>query len=418
MKIANENLAKAVRSLVLTDPFFAAMLLQQSFVEDNSSDNPTCAVDGVSFFYNSAFCNGLTFDELKGVVAHEAMHLVGGHHWRMGERDSADWNKATDYAINGLLTAKGFKLPSGVLIDSKFAGQSAEDIYRAIRLDKQGKKQGQNPQQNPSKGQQGAQQAQGQGQGQQSPQNGQNAPQNGAQDSDDDGEPSFGQVRKAPGKPAAQAEADNLAQIAKAQSIAKQFGVQSAGVLVEVNRAKEGSIDWRAILHRFFAEFTSADYSYSRLNKSYMQRGIVFPTLQSRSTGTVVLVCDTSGSTLGEMGRMVEEIQACMGQYLSDGVSRPLKVIYADSEVCGVEDLLPGDKPSPKGGGGTNFDPAFRWVEENGGLGEASALIYLTDGDAPAPTVSVDYPVLWCLVRDNRGFNPPFGEVVNVALVD
>ena len=77
---------------------------------------------------------------------------------------------------------------------------------------------------------------------------------------------------------------------------------------------------------------------------------------------------------------------------------------------------MAGDKPSPKGGGGTNFDPAFKWVEENGVLGEASALIYLTDGCAPAPTVSPDYPVLWCLVRDNPTFAPGFGEVVNVTL--
>lgn len=405
MKIENQKLSDAVKSIILSDPFFAAMLLQQRFVADASL--PTCAVDGEAFLFNPSFCDSLSFDEVKGVIAHEAMHLVGGHHWRGIGKDHTDWNRATDYAINGLLVARGYKLPKGALLDSKFSAMSAEDIYRTLRVERQEREQEQ---------QQGNQQQQGQ---QQQGQQGQQ--QQGAQgdDQQDGDEPSFGEVRQQQGKDAKQVEAESIAQIVKAQSIAKGQGNLSAGVMLEVEKAKQGSIDWRSILHRFFSEVTSSDYSYARLNRSYMNRGLVFPTLQSRSAGQVVLVCDTSGSTLDEMGKMVEEIQSCIDQYLSDGYAKPLRVIYADSEVCGVEDLLAGDKPSPKGGGGTDFAPAFDWIEANGGLGEASAVVYLTDGDCDSfPKLSPSYPVLWALVRDNSRFQPPFGEVVKVNLID
>lgn len=407
MNISHPKLKSAVSSIILSDCFFACIILQQAFVEDNSANNPTCAVDGTSFFYNSAFCDSLSFDELKGVVAHEAMHLAGGHHWRMDDREHGDWNKATDYAINGILTGMGYKLPKGALIDSRFNGQSAEDIYRTIRAEKE------------QQANQQANQKQGQGNGKPSQGKPSNQPANGnGQPSNQPGDvPTFGEVRKpSDGKTKAQAEAENIAQVAKAQTMAKRAGEMSAGVEVEVKAAKAGSIDWRAILHRFFSEVTASDYSYARANKAYMARGIVFPTLRANNTGTIVLVCDTSGSTLGEMGMMAEEIQACMDQYMNDGTSKALTVIFADSKVCGVQIVNSGDKVKPLGGGGTKFSPAFNYVEEvMGGLGDASALVYLTDGESnDFPAFTPSYPVLWGLVRDNKTFNPPFGEVVKV----
>jgi len=442
MNISNDKLSDAVKALIMKDIFFSSVLLQQNFVEDNSANNPTCAVDGESFFFNSSFCNSLSFDELLGVTAHEAFHLIGGHHWRAGERNMSIWNKAADYALNAELIKKGYTLPKGCLLDSRFNGESAENIYRTLFAEDQQKKEEKRKQDeqkkkddkgqdskdsngnssNPSNDQgqdeangNGSESAEGQGEGS----NNQGAgDESGSEGSNEPGQ--FGQIRKAPNKTDKQSEAENIIQVAKALSIAKAAaGNISAATQLEINRAKQGVTDWRAILHRFFSEFTQSDFSYSRPHAAYMGRGIAFPTLRARNTGTVILICDTSGSTLGEMGKMVAEISACMEQYMNDGTAKPLTVIYADSEVCGTQTIEPGSDGSeikPLGGGGTKFSPAFEYIEnELGGLGEASAVIYLTDGESSDfPSFSPDYPVLWGLVRDNAKFKPPFGEIVNV----
>jgi predicted metal-dependent peptidase len=46
-----------------------------------------------------------------------------------------------------------------------------------------------------------------------------------------------------------------------------------------------------------------------------------------------------------------------------------------------------------KGGGGTSFDPALALANE----WMPDALVYFTDGFAPAPTVRPRVPVLWML---------------------
>ena len=64
----------------------------------------------------------------------------------------------------------------------------------------------------------------------------------------------------------------------------------------------------------------------------------------------------------------------------------------------------------PKGFGGTDFRPVFKWVEEEGIT--PSCLVYLTDMAGTFPTHGPDYPVLW---GDTEGYAPPpFGEHVRI----
>jgi len=82
-----------------------------------------------------------------------------------------------------------------------------------------------------------------------------------------------------------------------------------------------------------------------------------------------------------------------------------------------VEELGPGDLPlsiRAAGRGGTSFDPAFRWVEEQGI--RPSCLVYLTDGECGYPSQTPNYPVLWAILpgRGLSAAQPPFGEVVAI----
>jgi len=93
------------------------------------------ATDGVSLFYNPEFVETLNAATLAGNLAHEVMHPALHHHVRRSGRDPKRWNVACDYAINPLLVDAGLSLPEGVLIDDRFRGMSAEQIYNLLETE-------------------------------------------------------------------------------------------------------------------------------------------------------------------------------------------------------------------------------------------------------------------------------------------
>src|SRR5262249_7383811 len=106
----------------------------------------TMATDGVSLFYNPAFVDTLTAVELQGTLAHEVMHPALQHHTRRGDREARRWNMACDYAINPILIDAGLTLPKDVLVDGRFAGMSAEEIYNRLDLEDEGSSEGESQQ--------------------------------------------------------------------------------------------------------------------------------------------------------------------------------------------------------------------------------------------------------------------------------
>src|SRR5262245_39554472 len=131
---AVRRVAKARAELILARTFYGVLVSQ---VEPKPSRQfPTMATDGKRHYYNPDFIATLSQEELLGVQAHESEHDARRHHTRRGARDPKEWNISCDYAINIDLIDAGFKLPSDALIDAKYRGWSAEDIYRARELDR------------------------------------------------------------------------------------------------------------------------------------------------------------------------------------------------------------------------------------------------------------------------------------------
>jgi hypothetical protein len=92
----------------------------------------TMATDGYHIFINPAFCETLTDEDLMFVLAHELLHCVLGHIERGKDRLQGRWNESVDYATNQTLESFGLKTPKGGLLDERFAGKTAEDIYNMI----------------------------------------------------------------------------------------------------------------------------------------------------------------------------------------------------------------------------------------------------------------------------------------------
>ena len=127
------RIQKARTALVLDHPFFGSLLFRLKGRESRSVK--TMATDGVSLYYNPEFVETLNAATLAGTLAHEVMHPALHHHVRRSGRDPKRWNEACDYAINPLLVDAGLSLPEGVLLDNRFRGMSAEQIYNLLETE-------------------------------------------------------------------------------------------------------------------------------------------------------------------------------------------------------------------------------------------------------------------------------------------
>ena len=79
---------------------------------------------------------GLSFEEMKFVLAHEFLHAGLQHHERRQGRDAELWNVACDFVINGWLRDMHVGImPAGVLYDEDLKNMSAEEIYDKIVSD-------------------------------------------------------------------------------------------------------------------------------------------------------------------------------------------------------------------------------------------------------------------------------------------
>jgi predicted metal-dependent peptidase len=387
------------------------------------------ATDGVRIVYNPAFVDQLKPAELEGTLAHEVLHCALGHHCRRGERDPRLWNEAADLAINPILIANGFTLPAGALNDPVFANLSAEEIY--ARLLRKSTERGAAPkraqqQLNPGGGTAaGSQDAAGSAASNpksdpssQSPSD-QGAPTMGeAEEPTQTGSGGFGEVwdaadeRGRTASPAEKRRQEHEWNIAAEQALrsAKACGRDPVGVERPLTESRQSQQDWRAILRDFVASTTPADYRWMPPNRRHIASGLYLPSVERRGLGEIVIAVDTSGS-IGkhELEQFAGEISAISEEAQPEAIH----VVYCDAAVQSAQEFRASEplRLEPKGGGGTDFRPAFEWVAEKDVA--PACLIYLTDLCCDSFPETPAYPVLW--VTDSRR-TAPFGETVRIGL--
>tara|TARA_B100000902_G_scaffold250392_1_gene236970 strand:- start:726 stop:1853 length:1128 start_codon:yes stop_codon:yes gene_type:complete len=368
MQDVTKRISKAKTALILEHPFIGSVALNMPMSIDNSV--PTAATNGKRVLFNEEFCNGLSDEELKFLVAHECMHPMLEHNFRRGERDTYKWNQAADYVINKLLTDEGIgKMPEQGLLDDniyKQGGGTSDGIFNLLP---------------------------------DTPQDGQgNGGQGQPLDSCEDGQGSPAEV--------SQQQAEWKVKVAQAAQSAKMMGKMSAGLERLVDEILKPKVDWRDVLQRFVVKCRSDQRSWARPNRRFLSQGLYLPSVSGESLGEIAFAVDCSGSIgQDEINQFASEITTVWQD------QRPTKVhvIYFDSEVSHYDEFGQDDEPvvKPHGGGGTAFSPVFKYMTEHGI--EPVACIFLTDlccddfGDAP------DYPVLWVSTHDDKA---PFGEVV------
>ena len=372
-----KRLSKAKTALILEHPFVGNIALNMPF--ELTEDTPTAATNGERVLFNPNFCDELSDEELKFLVAHECMHPMLEHPFRRQERDIRVWNQAGDYVINQLLVDENMgKMPEGGLYDMDIwnkGGGTTDGIYKIL------------PKEGPS----------------------------------DDSNNGIGSVGKGGGDPLDQcldaegspAETEQKAsewkvKVAQAAQAAKMMGEMSAGLERFVGKVLEAKVDWREVLQRFVEKCKDDTRSWARPNRRFLAQGLYLPTSSGEAMGELVVAVDCSGSidedTLNQFAAEVLTIK-------EDSNPSCIHVVYFDSEVCHYEKFTRDDELhiEPHGGGGTAFSPVFDYLNKHGI--DPIACVFLTDlycddyGDEPS------FPVLW-VATDKDKTDAPFGEVV------
>ena len=370
---ANLKIARCKTSLMVKAPFYGSMALSCRFVQQD--DGNTMCTDGQTIWWSEDFVDAHSEDEIKGVIAHEIMHIVLKHHLRRGQRDVKGWNIATDYVINSGLLAEGFTLPANGLIDDQYDGMMAEKVYDLLPRPED--------QEQPQWG--GVSDAKGEG----------------------DGQPSPAEV--------AQMEADIDQRVFMAASAAEASGKLPASIKDMVNRMRRTQVDWMDVIRRFVGGDQPDDYTFRRCNrKVYYTQGIYMPAVDRLGVGDIVLGWDSSGSV---SMREQEYFLGVFNQLIEDFNPRSVTLIVCDADVQSVtryEQGEPVEAVEAKGRGGTRVKPVFQYVEDNNI--DCDAMVYLTDmGIWDWPDEEPDYPVLW-VSTDTNANDAPIGETTHIAM--
>lgn len=362
---AQTKVSRAITQLAFKKEtcFYGSILLSVG-VRRNDNISTMCT-DGTSVEWNWDYTDSITPDEVKGVLLHEAMHIVYKHMLRMGSRNHTLWNIATDYVINQHVFALGLPLPEGVLINPIFANMNAEKVYEQL-LENSIKAEVM---------------------------------------------PQWGTFTPPTGSEAdmKQVEASIDQKIAVAAAAARSRGHLPDEVRKLIERMEKANVDLYDVLKRSIGGDQPEDLTFARPNrKMYWETGIISPSVRKDSVGNLIVGIDTSGSV---SANALSKFLYILNALADDLMPESITVITCDTEVKNVTRYERGEEITAVkvgGRGGTNCQPVFNMVRDKNM--PVDHMIYLTDMEIwDYPKVGPDYPVTW-VSCDIDAKPAPFGQ--------
>lgn len=450
-----KKISRARTQLLLEQPFFGTLALKLKMVPNPFI--PTACTDGKEMLYNPDWIDGLDMKQLRGLLAHEVMHCGNGHIWRRGAKDPWKWNQACDLAINPILIEAGFTLPdsnwktyaaeNGINIDSaveriynQLPDEQEEDEQEGIPCGEgmgsgeNGDVEDENQKQNEENG--NVEDEQNNGDSEKDEQEGDGGESEEIDDNEQEGANSSNGSKKQEknGKTSEERamcskdpfgcggimdgdadedekemEAEWKAALVQAEAVAGA-GNLPAGIRRMIDNMIDPELPYDVLLRDFLEQTANDDYNWSNPSRRFTGSGFILPGLKSEELPDVVFVNDTSGS----VGQKECEIFASVLSDLLGHYNTTIHAIDCDADIHKVRELTPEDLPLKMemyGGGGTDFNPPFEWVEKQGL--EPSCMLYLTDlepwnGFPPEP----EYPVVWLSTGPTQ--EAPYGQVIDL----
>lgn len=360
-----ERVGTSRARLLLQQPFYGVLLSMVDFIPEAAM--PTMATDGAKVYYNPMFVDELTDDEIFGVILHEISHCIYLHCTgkRRLNRAHKRWNYACDYVVNLEIKDMGYALPSKALLEQKYREMNAEQVYDQLPEDDAALA-------------------------------GLGTPFDIHIDNSD--ESSWDDME------------DKIITAYEMTKNQKGKGNTPAGLKRWIDKLRKSRVRWERIFHRYIGQaLAKDDYSFTRVNKRFLGQDMYLPDLRSHIIGSVVIVIDTSGSIgsncleqfaaeIAKISHLVEDITAISCD----------AAVHEVVKVRKFENFL--NKLQMKGGGGTDFRPAFDKVKEL--KLQPELFIYLTDAYGSFPEKQPQYPVLWVVTAEDGMSWIPWGQKV------
>ena len=409
---AAEELSRAIIELLRREPFFGHVVggVSRYFTEKI----PTMAVglrgNTVQLLVNPRFL----LEELPraedrvAVLKHEVLHVVFKHLFRHPgrQRDARIWNIAADLVVNQYVPP--CQLPDGAILLSSFPvarlepDQTVDGYYEAlIALQESGNRYfgatplgtaalrsmlSGDPQSDHSQWAMGCA-------------------------SEIDAEPTGSAVPKVVQELLSDSIDEQILR-AHARMIAGRGTVPEwlERVVGELTERRKPRVNWQRTLRLFVSsgQRTRMSMTSRRESKRYESvEGLErVAGLMVKRYQRIAVIIDTSGSVGAEQLQMFfAEIQ---------GISRQgaeIVVVECDAEVKGSYRYNGRAPEVVRGGGGTSFEPALRWLHDQRGQ-RFDACIYLTDGEGDAPETKPPCPLLWVIVNGAGGEHLRFGRQI------
>ena len=385
VKTAEERITQSRVRLLLTKPFFGQLAVRLK-IEDASDYMPTAATDGRRFLFNREFVNSLTDEMLDFLVGHEVLHCVFDHMQARGDRKPMLYNAAADYNINMTLVEQNIgkpitedKLQGGkICLDWKYSGKNSYEIYDDLLKNQEDAK-------------------------------GMDVHMNEIEPGED-GEGEGQNVEMSEEEKKMLADEIKQATIQAAQAAGEGVPDSIKRMISELVAPK---MDWREILRTQLESSIKSDFTFMRPSKRSGE--VIFPGMNKDEQLDIAVALDTSGSISPVMLRdFLSEVQGIMDQYQSYKVH----VFQFDTGVYGADTFTSDDGRSMneyelKGGGGTDFDVVFNYMEEYSI--EPDQLVMFTDGYPWGSWGNADYcDTLFVIHGDKqRRLQSPFGVTVH-----
>lgn len=434
----SDRMMKARCRLLTMEPFYGTMASMFRWIKTPDKKQiktmGVCIVDAeVHCYYNEEWCDTLTVDQLTGVIKHEVEHIVKLHPVRIGSREHKTWNVSCDMIINGRKTNPRIEYIKQ--IDDMFQkeGRSIiwmpddvkEDITSEEMFDhivKNGEKYprcnrcgGRHPQPQPKgkgnqQGQnQGNQQGQNQGsqpgqqpgnqpgQGGQGSSQGQNGNQPGSGQGDDDDD-DYGCTLDDHGMwgrtNASEDEAKQMVRDMVKNAI--QAGNAPNHLMEDIRKLDKPKVSWKGELNQWIGRHVgNRRRTYSRIPRK-KDDAFGLKGWSSHAQVPLTVLVDTSGSV------DTQRLQAFFTEIEGMAQTFRITIIEFTWTANAHYKYRRGDwkKIKVKDRGGTNFEAALQYMEQNRIVGKVN--IMLTDGECSIPTPR-QYPMLWAICA-HRGY--------------
>ncbi len=170
----------------------------------------------------------------------------------------------------------------------------------------------------------------------------------------------------------------------------KNYGNLPAGLaekLAEILKGMEPKFNWRRVL-RLFASTSNSSYIKNTIRRPSRRYGTV-PGIKIKRRNRLLIAIDTSGSIQQE-----ELIEFFSEIYFIWRQGAEIQIVECDTHIHKTYNYKGTPPVEIHGRGGTSFEAPMIYGNQEY---RPDALIYFTDGYAPAPTNLPRFPVLWII---------------------